>query len=99
MICDIISEISFCTKPSKDILGYVSGITSIKLSEFILTSMIARIPGIIATTYVGASLYKKDYDIAIIISAIMIIIFGIGILRCKKVLEYLNKLLYPSRGR
>lgn len=71
----------------KDILGYVSGITSIRLGEFVLFSTVARMPGIMAASYVGSNLYNKNYINAIIVSILMVVLVMIGTLKRERILR------------
>ncbi|MEG1711380.1 MAG: VTT domain-containing protein, partial [Clostridia bacterium] len=45
----------------KDMLTYFAGLTRLKLSEFILITMIARIPSILSSTIGGQYIGEKDY--------------------------------------
>lgn len=71
----------------KDVLGYVAGITPIRLRWFIIFSTIARIPGIIMSTYIGSSLYEKNYLLVIITIVLMVILLVIGLWKGDKILE------------
>lgn len=74
----------------KDVLGYVAGITPIKLRWFILFSTIARIPGIVMSAYVGSSLYEKNYLVVLIVVVIMVGLLIAGYLKGDKILEKLK---------
>jgi uncharacterized membrane protein YdjX (TVP38/TMEM64 family) len=72
----------------KDILGYASGVTPIKLGEFILFSTIARIPGVLVTSYVGSNLYYGNYTTVIAASIVMVLLLIVGALRGERVIEW-----------
>jgi uncharacterized membrane protein YdjX (TVP38/TMEM64 family) len=72
----------------KDILGYVSGITTIRFLDFILISSIARLPGILITSYLGSNLYNENYIVAFYIIIAVAIILFVGIIKREKVLRH-----------
>lgn len=72
----------------KDALGYVSGITTIKLKDFIIISGFARLPGILVTCYLGSNIYDKNYLVVLYILIGIAIILFIGIIKREKVLNY-----------
>ena len=54
----------------KDVLTYFVGLTNIRLSEFLIISLVARIPSLLSSTLCGGYLGKERYVTAIIIYAI-----------------------------
>lgn len=72
----------------KDILGYVSGITSIKVKEFAVISTVARIPGTLASTYLGSKLYHENYLALTIGVVFALIILIVGVSQRHKILNY-----------
>lgn len=72
----------------KDVLGYVAGITPIRLTEFITLSTIARLPGIIVSTYMGSNLFHKNYDMVLVVTGIVIVLLGIGFYFKDKIENY-----------
>lgn len=58
----------------KDIFTYIAGLTPIKLRKFLMISAIARFPGILISSYVGANLEEKRYTVAIIASIIAVLL-------------------------
>lgn len=73
----------------KDILVYAAGLTPIKPSIFFAEILIARMPGIIGSSIIGANIYGKNYMTAVIISAAAIIFFAVGLLYKDKILSRL----------
>lgn len=71
----------------KDVLGYVCGITPIKLKWFIIFSTLARIPGIVISTFVGSNLYEQNYLIVGIAIVLMVAVLVVGLLKGDKILE------------
>ena len=51
----------------KDIFTYISGLTDIKMSEFLIITTIMRIPSIITSTYCGNALDQKNIVLAVIV--------------------------------
>lgn len=69
----------------KDILTYFIGLTTMKLSTWILISSIARIPSVITSTIGGNALGLKDYKFAVIAFGITVALSIIGILIHNKI--------------
>ena len=61
----------------KDLLTYAAGLLPIKPSRFILISIIARIPTIIASTYGGSKIKDGNWKIVIIAN---LIVFAIAVI-------------------
>ncbi|SNX53098.1 TVP38/TMEM64 family protein [Thermoanaerobacterium sp. RBIITD] len=74
----------------KDALSYIAGLTPVKFINFFIITLIARLPGIVISAYIGANLEIKNYTIAIIISIIAILLFTIGLYNKDKVMKKLR---------
>lgn len=61
----------------KDLLTYVAGISKVDLKKFLIISMIARIPSLLASTWCGSEIGKQNFKIAIVI-LIAITLLGIA---------------------
>ncbi len=64
----------------KDILTYLLPLTKIKKRDFFYVIIPARIPAVIISAVVGASIRDENYALAIIFSVIVIIVTGLGLL-------------------
>jgi len=75
----------------KDVLTYFSPLAGISMWRFVLIAAVARIPSVISSTYVGATLAEGNY----LHSAIVFLIVGAvsiaGILIYNKIIEAKNK--------
>ena len=75
----------------KDIFIYLAPFLPIKLSSFLLISLIARIPSILSSTIIGTSLINGNY----LTSIIIFIVFGtlglIGIIFNEKIINLFTK--------
>jgi uncharacterized membrane protein YdjX (TVP38/TMEM64 family) len=71
----------------KDILVYVCGVTPINPLKFFAVILIARLPGIIGSSIIGANIFGKNYIAAIILSIAAAILFIIGLLLKDKILS------------
>ena len=80
----------------KDALVYIAGFTPIKPKQFFIIFTIARFPGILATSFVGAHIQQRDYLPVIIVSTIACILFVIGILKKDAIVNKLSHLLHPK---
>lgn len=58
----------------KDVLTYFAGLTKIRLSEFLIITLVARIPSLLSSTLCGGFLGNKNYLSAAIIYAITAVI-------------------------
>lgn len=74
----------------KDILGYISGITSIKFKSFAVISTVTRIPGVLASTYLGSKLYHGNYLILTIGMIFILAILIVGVSQRDKILSYIK---------
>ena len=54
----------------KDLLTYFAGMTSIKLHEFLIISLIARIPSVVSSTVGGEIISSGSYGAAILLFAV-----------------------------
>ncbi|MBQ9707591.1 MAG: TVP38/TMEM64 family protein [Firmicutes bacterium] len=71
----------------KDLLNYVSGLSDIRYKPFILLSMTARLPGMIASLFIGDALTDGNYTRAIIVAVCVIIAAGICLIKRGKITE------------
>ncbi len=62
----------------KDLLTYFAGLTKIRLSEFLIITLIARIPSVVSSTVSGHLLGKENYLTAAIVYAVTIVISALG---------------------
>ncbi len=80
----------------KDTLVYIAGIAPIKPKPFFIISMIARFPGILASSYIGANIQERDYLPVIVVSVIACVFFLIGLLKKEIIVGKLSHLLHPK---
>lgn len=64
----------------KDLLTYFVGLTDIKLTSFLVLSLIARFPSVISSTVGGHLLGQEDYTAALILYGITAAVSGVGLL-------------------
>lgn len=69
----------------KDLLTYAVGLTSMKLSSWLLIAGVARIPPVITSTISGSALGQQQYGLAIAGFAITIAISLIGVVVYRKI--------------
>lgn len=74
----------------KDALVYIAGLTPIKPIRFFIISMVARIPGLIISVFIGSNLLTKDYTSIIVITVVVSIIFSLGVVFRKKIINKLT---------
>lgn len=71
----------------KDALSYVAGLTPVKFLNFFILTAVARLPGIIISSYIGANIEHKNYIVSGIILVIAVVLFVIGIINKDKILK------------
>jgi len=64
----------------KDLLCYIVGLTELPLRSWLLICAIAPLPSVITSTIGGNALGMEDYDFAILIFVITVLISGAGLL-------------------
>lgn len=63
----------------KDLITYAVPFTSIKLRDFILLTLVARIPSVVSSTYAGDAFVKSDYRTLLIAYGLILIVSAIGL--------------------
>ncbi len=75
----------------KDVFNYVIPLTKIKPSSFLVLSTIGRLPGIIASSYIGSSFWQGNY-VGMVVVAVLIGGLGlVGIVFNQQILALVNK--------
>ena len=75
----------------KDVLTYFVGLTNIQLSQFLILSLVARIPSVISSTVCGHMLADKDYLSAGLVYAITGLLSLLGYYLYTRILRYRQK--------
>lgn len=88
----IVFILFFIPGTPKDALIYFAPFTPIKPIKFFILSSIARIPSVISSTFAGNAAINGDWQLVIIIFAVMGFLSILGIIYYKKILELLAKL-------
>lgn len=81
----------------KDILTYIAGLTPVKPLRFFIIVMVARLPGLIVSSYIGTNIQEKNYLSVIIISTIAFVLFAAGLLLKDKVIDRVHHILHKGR--
>ena len=76
---NLIFLLYFIPGTPKDLLTYFVGLTDIKLSTFLILSMIARIPSVISSTFGGHLLGEERYGGAILLYGITGLVSALGL--------------------
>ena len=80
----------------KDLLVYVAGISDLRMRSFMMISMTARIPAIVASMLMGSMLRSRSYLPLILVSAATVILFLLGILFRKQIFTYIERALHSD---
>jgi len=75
----------------KDALAYICGISSIARRDFITYSILGRIPCIVISSYFGERLGSGDYKMVILITAVMTILFVVGLIKGDNIIRKITK--------
>ncbi len=76
----------------KDYLIYVAGLTTIKPLKFFRILIVSRLPWLLASVSVGASVFEKNYSSTIIISVIAGLAFILGLIYKDKLINKFSDL-------
>lgn len=76
----------------KDMLTYVAGVSSIRMSSFLLISMFARIPAMALTLMVGVNMGDGNWGMAIGLFALTAVIGLVGIKYKDRIISYCHTL-------
>jgi uncharacterized membrane protein YdjX (TVP38/TMEM64 family) len=71
----------------KDILGYICGITSLSLKEFLIISNIARTPMLFVSIFFGHNLSRNKIVLLVAIIGVVCILVLVGVLVGKKLIN------------
>lgn len=74
----------------KDLLSYAAGVSEIKLKPFLLLSLVGRSPALMVTIAMSRMLYNGSYTELILLIAVSVLLFLIGILKREKLVMYTN---------
>jgi uncharacterized membrane protein YdjX (TVP38/TMEM64 family) len=74
----------------KDYLCYVLGLSRMRLSTFLLVSIVGRIPGTYLLTVQGATIRNEQYSMFIIITVVSIAILGVAYLYRNQLFDWLK---------
>lgn len=71
----------------KDLCSYAAGLSQIKLRPYLITSMIARIPGMLGCLIIGRQVGAGGYTSAVIVAVIAVILLILGIKYRQKIID------------
>ncbi|MBQ8514951.1 MAG: TVP38/TMEM64 family protein [Ruminococcus sp.] len=74
-----------CPGLPKDALTYIASLTPIRPMRLFLLTTIGRLPSLIATIWLGGSIWDKNYKMVIILAAVMIAAAAVGFFIKKKI--------------
>ena len=75
----------------KDMLTYVAGVTPMKLAHFLPLTLLARIPSMLTSTLIGASVRQGNWTMAIVVFALTALIGILGILYHERVMAFCKR--------
>ncbi|WP_051585858.1 TVP38/TMEM64 family protein [Caldanaerobius polysaccharolyticus] len=75
----------------KDALSYVAGVTPISFWKYLFITLLARLPGIVFSSYIGASMYERNFLVVALLSAIAVLLFIAGALKKDYIMKRIGK--------
>ena len=75
----------------KDILTYIAGLTPVKPLHFFVAAMVARFPGILLSSYIGAHVEAKAYGPVMAASVLALGLFVAGVLMQDRIVRLLQR--------
>jgi len=82
----------------KDILCYVAGVSTLRLSLFMGVSMTGRLPGILGSALIGGAAYGKRWILALAVLGAAAALFAIGLIFRERVQGLLARVLHGRGG-
>ena len=76
----IVFLLFFIPGTPKDLLTYIVPLTKMKLREFLLITLVARIPSVVSSTYAGEAFGNQNYVLLAAVYAGILVVSLIGIL-------------------
>jgi uncharacterized membrane protein YdjX (TVP38/TMEM64 family) len=74
----------------KDVLTYIAGMTPLRPLRFMVMAMVARLPGILISSYIGSHVEKRNFTEVIIASALAFGLFLIGIILRERIIRHIQ---------
>ena len=71
----------------KDVLTYIAGITPINPVRFLVLAILGRMPALVASCYIGASLEQENLMAVVIVTVATVLLIVAGWLFRDKILE------------
>lgn len=75
----------------KDVLTYVAGLTPVPAGRFLLIAIVARLPALVGSSFIGASFQQENTVVAIAVSGAAVVLFFLGVLYRDKIIRWLRK--------
>lgn len=75
----------------KDICTYAAGLSRIKIKPFLIVSMVGRTPGMMGSLLIGYQLLEGQYVGAMIVGALAVILFVLGVIFKDRILSLFNR--------
>lgn len=82
----------------KDMLTYVVGTSSMKITQFLILSTFARIPSIISSTFIGSTIRQGEWEIAALIFAFTAVLGIAGIKYQERMVGFCKKIGRRMKG-
>jgi uncharacterized membrane protein YdjX (TVP38/TMEM64 family) len=82
----------------KDVLTYIAGLTPVRPVRFLLTAMVARFPGILLSSFIGAHVEEQKFVQVFIASGVAVGLFIAGVLWRDRMIQALHPKRPKSAG-
>lgn len=72
------------------VIGYIAGLTVMKIKSLVILSIITRIPGALMTSYVGSKVGSGDYTLVVILVILVAIILAVAHYKREAIYAYID---------
>ncbi len=76
----------------KDILVYAAGLSPIRSARFFSLFTVARLPGLVGSSVIGANLQQENYPFVIILLSICCLLFGTGFVCRRRIMAFIKSM-------
>ena len=81
----------------KDVFTYLVPLTDMRMRSFVILSNVARLPGIIASTFAASSVAEGNFAAAIVIAVVVVAIVVAVIVKRKQLMDLLSRYAVDER--
>ena len=73
------------------VVGYIAGLTPMRISSLLILSIITRTPGVLITTFIGSRAGAGEYGVVAIVAVALVIVLSLAHFTRGKIYNYINQ--------